>query len=513
MMTDITPINTAEAVFEPFWDEKLSGLRQWKVAPGKAHGLRVWQSWCYACFEWARKPAEGPALSMARDFDVDCSDYAHLLVSAQPPEGAVLRVRAETDRGAVAYEAPPAGSLKREYAIDLQGAKRIKKIALEIETSEDSIQSGNFNWIGLQAPERLERHLAQWKRFDESWRGYLKPEGFQPTFKPTVGMLLGDEELAALRRRHEMYLRETDSTPLLDSAREAMRNPPEELVGEYVNFWSDTRYCRERDHGRVLLNLEGGGLHLALAGLVLRDGAMLRMAARYAMSLAMCEHWDDGFICRFPGSIFEHRCFVQSLVTLEVAAILDLAGEWFTDLGRVYAMRRIAEEGLASIVYNTWRWEYIFQCNQLAIFSAGRMAGALFLERHWPRAGAAAEQAYADVVESLGYAILPDGGYAEGPSYSTTVGHWGGLALYLYARARGKRFEAIVPESVRRMGDFAAAVASTDEDADAIPICDSRNRLGADALAAMATILPRSQWAAMFRKSLERTGGAPVSMI
>ena len=35
-----TPINMAEAVIEPFWDPALSGLKEWRIAPGTAHGLR-----------------------------------------------------------------------------------------------------------------------------------------------------------------------------------------------------------------------------------------------------------------------------------------------------------------------------------------------------------------------------------------------------------------------------------------------------------------------------------------
>ena len=80
-------------------------------------------------------------------------------------------------------------------------------------------------------------------------------------------------------------------------------------------------------------------------------------------------------ICCFPGSTFEHRCFVQSLCAHEVALLLDLAGELFTDVGRELLLRRIAEEGLGSINFITWKHEYIFHCNQLAWFTPGRMLG------------------------------------------------------------------------------------------------------------------------------------------
>jgi hypothetical protein len=33
-MVDVTPINVAEAVIEPFWDHALSGLNEWTVDAG-----------------------------------------------------------------------------------------------------------------------------------------------------------------------------------------------------------------------------------------------------------------------------------------------------------------------------------------------------------------------------------------------------------------------------------------------------------------------------------------------
>ena len=76
----------------------------------------------------------------------------------------------------------------------------------------------------------------------------------------------------------------------------------------------------------------------------------------------MCGNWDDGFICRFPGGPFDHRCFVQSLCACEMAGILDLADECFTDVGRDFLLRRLAEEAIDAIQFNTWKYDYIIGC-------------------------------------------------------------------------------------------------------------------------------------------------------
>ena len=43
-MTELIPFNIAEAIFEPFWDPRLSGLAQWTLESGEAHGLVVAQN-------------------------------------------------------------------------------------------------------------------------------------------------------------------------------------------------------------------------------------------------------------------------------------------------------------------------------------------------------------------------------------------------------------------------------------------------------------------------------------
>jgi hypothetical protein len=218
-------------------------------------------------------------------------------------------------------------------------------------------------------------------------------------------------------------------------------------------------------------------------------------------------------ICYFPGSTFEHRCFVQSLCVHEAASLLDLAGEMFTRLGRELLLRRIAEEGQGTINYNIWKHEYIFHCNQLAWFSPGRLLGYAVMEQTMPRVKPYTDLAYHDLVESLGYAILPDGGYVEGPTYFTCVGRSGGLSLYYYARARGLDWQAIVPDVMKRTADFGEAIASTDERADVIPICDGNPQSDQETLAVMAALLPNSQWVRMFHKSVARSGGMPSPLL
>lgn len=491
----LTPINIAEAVIEPFWDPQLSGLKKWRVESAEGCGARVRQNWCWSEFEWARKPVSGTVLRMTRECNINCSNYDTLLVSVMAPQGAVVRVSADTDKGKTEFTAPPALSLKKELEMPLKGAHCLNRLTLEVEAGAPGPAAGWFNWIGLRNTPMLEQYLAQDQRFDADWEGYLKPESYEPKYEPVYGLLINADELVRLRKRHAEYLARHGTTPFLKEAQLARRLAPEKLIGDFVNFWGDTRYNRERDHGKYILT---NGMNAVIAGLLSKDKELLRLAARYCMSLAMCRYWDDGMICHFPGSAFDHRCFVQSLCAYETALILDLAGEWFTDLGRELVMRRIAEEGLACINYNTWRWEYIFHCNQMAWFTPGRMLGYLLLERSRPRVKPYIEIARKNLLECLNNMILPDGGCVEGPSYFQCVSRDGGLSLYLYARSRGLSYEEVIPESMKRCAAFSAAVRSTDNNQDQIPICDAGSMHPMDSLAIMAMALPESEWVDMF---------------
>ncbi len=502
-------INAAEGILDPLWDPSLSGLAQWHVEPGEAHGLRVSQNWCFANFEWSRRPASGPALKMTRPFEADCTGYDRVIVSIMAPLHSVLKMTAITDAGVRTFTSAPAPALKKEHALELNGARVLHSLTLEIESDADGVTSGWINWVGVQHSQYLERVRWMWNRFDSAWAGYLQPESYEPKFEPTHGLLVNTTELDALRRRHNAFLAVHQESPFTKAAAAASKLEPERMVREFVNFWGDTRYNRERDHGNNLLASApvGHAVNAVIAGLLLKDKALLRLGARFAMALGMSGRWDDGMICYLPGGVFEHRSFVQSLCVHEIALVLDLAGEMFTEVARDFLHRRIAEEGLGSINFNTWKHDYIFHCNQLAWFTPGRMAGYTLLEKAWPRVKPYTEMAYSDLTESLGYAILPDGGYVEGPTYFRCVARDGGLSLYYYARARGRHLRDLIPGSVRLTGDFGAAVLSTDADQDVIPICDASHRLEQEALAVMAVALPQSPWVTMLRKSLARTHG------
>lgn len=510
----LTPINSAEAVFEAFHDPQLSELKQWTVTAEGVTGFKVWQNWVWVQWEWQRPAADGLVVRFHRTLDLDCSAYDRLIVNAAIPEGGTYTLRAETDAGPRERRGEPFGATKREEWLPLDGARRLKALTIEARVPAARAGHGWIYWMALQNTARLPAHLAQWSGYDERWENYLQPEDFAPRFEPSHGLLLDTAELEKVRAT---FAGSGMADSLREAAEDARRVPPEKLIGQYVNFWNSNQLRRERDHGKVITI---HGANAAQAGLLFKDKALCRLAARFALSIAHCERWDDSFVCFMPGSTWEQRSFVQSICVFECALILDLCGEWFTPLGRQLILRRIAEEGIGNLNFCGWWWEYIFHCNQLAWFAPGRILGYLLLERTMPvrgegypaptpsRVAAYTELAVQDLVESLNRCLLPDGGYVEGPTYFTWVARQAFVALHLYSRARGKALGELMPPAMRATALMAEVLFSTDDQQDVIPVCDAMFAFP-EALAHLAAFMPDSHWVTIYRKQLRRAGASP----
>ncbi len=338
------------------------------------------------------------------------------------------------------------------------------------------------------------------------WDTYLVAPDATLRFEPRYGIFLTSEELADLRTEHERVVAEGGESEFMRRAAVAGEYHPEKGISEFVGSGGRTSaHSRVRDEFRPRLS---GNPEVAIAGLVLRDAETLRMAARYALSLAMSEHWDTGFMSVLPGSAWEDRAFRRSYTATDIARILDLAGEVFTDAGRTYLMRRLAEEGIGPINYVAWRHEYIFHCNQLAYFNTGRMYAYLVLEREWPRVRPYTDLALGDAIDNLEGVIEPDGGSLEGPGYLNPTIRENYNAMKHYARARGRNVSELIPAIVKLTSNYAAVVASTTSD-DVIAVCDSDPVFREDTLRVLTELIPDSYWTTLYHSKQATKGLSP----
>ena len=504
------PINVAEAIIEPFWDRELSGLSHWTIAPRDACALRVYQEWNAVYFEWTSSPTGGPVLEMNRDFHVDCGRYDVLMLSATCPKGCVVKLTAHTNLGERALAFPPSEGEEHEYRLPLDGAQSITQVTIAISGVPNTPATGWLRWVGLQNTGLLDAYSKQWDFSRMKWEAYLKPTSGITNFAPRYGIFLTSEELDTLRKEHRAAVAKDGASSFSRRAEAANTMDFESAIHEFANTGGEHgMHGRDRDADRASMP---GGPDIATAALVTENPDALHAAGRFALSLAMSPHWEYGFMAAFPGSSWEDRPFRRSYCAQDIAEILDLAGEAFTDAGRTYLMRRLAEEGVGPINYALWRHEYVFHCNQLAYFNNGRTYAYLVLERQWPRVKPYTDLALNDTLDNLATVILPDGGYDEGPSYFSPVIRNNYKILTYYARSRGRTLAELVPATLANTANFAAVVVSTTPES-FIPICDAHGDWPSDFLEMLHQLFPNTYWTTLCNRQRVLEGLEPLAQV
>ena len=143
----------------------------------------------------------------------------------------------------------------------------------------------------------------------------------------------------------------------------------------------------------------------------------------------------------------------------------DLAGAWLTPAGRDLIVRRLAEDGLGNLNFVTWRHPYIFGCNQLAVFSMGRLAVYSLLEKQaaWGHVPPYTDLAFAELNESLGRIFAADGGFPEGTGYMAYTLDNALPALAIYGHARGKPLRDLLPPLLTWTDDYLEVFRSTEQ--------------------------------------------------
>ncbi len=502
-------INVAESIIDPFWDPEISSFNMWKVEKENANSISVEQTWCTVSFMWMNCPINKKALSLSREYiNLSVKNVDRLIISAALTNGTYMSVIVLNGKVKIKKDFTGIDDKKHEYEVDIFDFSNITELKINITSKNSEDNSGWFNWIGLSDSNLLKEHLDSGSLNEDSWDKHLKPINFEPSFEPSYGILLDNDDIEVLRNMTSNLV--AGENPLNKIRSYSRLNDPESHINKYVNFLHDTRYNRERDENNYLLKK---GENAAVAGIIQKDPVLLRLASRYALTLASCDKWDDGFLCDFQTSSFNHRCFVQSLCLYECAFILDIAGEFFTDAGRDLILRKMAEEGIGSINFNTWKYEYIFHCNQMAWFSPGRMYGYAVLLRHYPRIEPYMEIAFNDVIENINNTIEADGGYLEGPGYFSCIGRDALLSLYIYASVKNISIKELIPSVMQKTIDFGEVLESTDKMVNLIPICDSSLRTKASFinlykvhLAFMAYFFPNSVWPDIFYKHIDNFG-------
>ena len=422
----LTPINSFEAVFAPLYDYERGESALWHAET--ANQVTFAKKWMSVDLSWQNRPADGLLLRLSRTLSLNVVGYDTLLVTVALPEGLSLKAT-WSDGVRTASQTVPARPLPcKEHAFALDGITRLETLTLELYTAKESGGTAFFKWMGVQQSAGLAMYESQAREVDTEWRGFLEPESKEPSFEPQLGIVLSKDEVAHLRSLCSGAEGEAFTANLRAGVDPWRHTVPEKAIKDFLNP-PDTREIRDRDIGKDLLRSEkvaesrpeGYAESFAVAGLVLKDRHLLRLAARYALSIAATRDWRDAFTSNTPGMGNRGVGFCAALASKSIVYALEAAGDLLTYDGRIYLLKRHAEGGTGMFQYEDWfrdRPDFsIFNTNQYSWFARGRIPALLALETTSHRVKAYTEIAMDGLRESFDRAITEDGGGLEGPVY------------------------------------------------------------------------------------------------
>jgi hypothetical protein len=309
---------------------------------------------------------------------------------------------------------------------------------------------------------------------------------------PLCNILCPAEDFAAARETR----RQTDPEPL--ELRLVRR------MGPHLFFANDKLFGRRgNEPGQTFESSPEGGKtrpyslvdaarDAALAG----DEQAMREVAKGAVFYAMVPHWDVDFVTQLPGGSWEQRSFAQAHTAYEVAVAYDLCGAYLSNSGRALVLRRLAEDALGNLNFVVWRHAYIFRCNQLPVFSVGRLAAYAALEKakDYDHIAPYTDLAASELNESLAHIFEKDGGFPEGSAYLAYTLGTALPALAIYGNARQRPLGELLPPLLAGTDDYIEALRSLENPGALILLADAQGgpfaSISPSVLSVMAKIRP-----------------------
>ncbi len=295
--------------------------------------------------------------------------------------------------------------------------------------------------------------------FNAEWEGCFTDE---PSMELYDEFLISKEELEAIRKRVKDDDLKDHYAVLKAQAEEYMKMVPEDFIDTHLS---------ENFRGKIKFV---GGVELAVVGQIEQNPQMIKMACRYALSLASCSTWSETEFETIQGITWHHRSFLESEFCAQVANIISLCGNFLTWHGRNYIYNALIMKGLPRIEADFHTMEYIYHCNQGLVFLHGYMAAVVSLSKQYPRYAKKIEEAQRLMNEFFETSIQADGTTDEGPGYwSYTMIKYLDGARYL-ARYKGISLKELVGEQIKNTAQY--GIMLIDEAANTFSVSDSHRR-------------------------------------
>ncbi len=320
----IHPVNPAEAVIAPFFDPGLSHQDEWTLqGPATTRNLRLGRGYTTMISWDAAEPGQ-PAFTWSWRGRLDISAYDGLFMQAAFPSSVTMRFRACVDgqwqlvcqaRGCDTHD---------DYIGPFQGGMLE---GIEIACIPDTCLAGAFGtyYIGVHHEQRLRDWLAYENPtvYPSDWPEFIKPEAEWGELQPELNLFFDSNELEALRAKIAQPPYRDFADALRRQTYTFLQREPEKEIRQYMlcGLQPYAYSSRARDRGYPFWRPMQ---QCAFFGLVDRNPALVRMAARYLISQCHFRHWSEGFVEHdFPGSAMNWRSFYQTTAVMAMTAAMD----------------------------------------------------------------------------------------------------------------------------------------------------------------------------------------------
>ncbi len=388
----------AEGIIEPFYDggesykenEKFSSfLAHYRVDPKGAAG----QSWMSVNVN----VTPNSTVTLERDCDIDVGRFDEISLRAKIVEGTSVKMLINGEE--VINEAGKGDTCN--YYGKLKDS-RITSIRLEITNNNEQTEGDVLFYIGVRDSKFLSDEELYMPATTPDWEGCFAEN---PVIEPCTEAFVDKADAEALRAKLKTGIMAKTYEGTKKYAESFMNVVPEKYIGEYII-----------DHDGVQAYI--AACTLSFVGFIEKDLEMLKMGARFALSIAACDNWCNFWgIEMLPATTWHHRSFNESYMAFGVAMTLEFAGSIMTWHGRNILYDALIQKGLPRMDADFKTMEYIYHMNQGLAFSTGYVYALMVLAKQYPRYGKRILEIEEDVHEMFKGSILPDGGMKEGPNY------------------------------------------------------------------------------------------------
>jgi hypothetical protein len=450
-------VSPAEAIVDPFYENQFSCLDRYTFSdfvPGRC----TWsQAWHFLNLRFDVRDGDGRLGSLARTCRIDAAAFdafrMRLSLSTNVRVATFLTVDGVEQR---VVDEPGRGEF-RECGGPFRG-RTIQAIRLEFHALAPGRAVGMVEWTMLESADGLRQLEAVRQTYDPSWPGYLRDEVSADEMRPTIGLWFGADELESLRRKAATPLYANVMANLRATAAKFLATTPERSIAEVARYL----YPFTRDR---IWYVDGmpeyyvGAAACGIVGLIDRDAATLRMAARIALSQAFCGSW-DAWLDTVPETVWEDRGFPNFIIGVGCALALDWAGCFLTDRGREVIVKALADKALPRVQQSLMKHDYMWYSNQGAWDVYGSLVCSVAIASRWPHGDMFLDRSMQIMNGIVDRYIADDGGAFEGMEYQLHTMAFAMLAAVAYGRLRGRSFAEVASPKLAKAVEYLLATAS-----------------------------------------------------